>query len=197
MKTALLYFKIKPPQKETHQLKVVEFEVSVHKTRSIAEVWSYHKYKLACRIEGHEIPGFFNLVNFGCYFEFCLFTEFKEGVTYDSMRSNFHVKRWVWKMYDAARTWDKHKDVSIELAKQLPALVLPKGYEIAKDGVVDETYSLFFQSTMSMGSSFIKHHATPYIGRKIEDVSKIQRIGIDDKIIEYRDKVFARPIKAK
>lgn len=195
----LLLYEVKRPLKASHSLKIVNFEVSIHDNIDDARFCAYFYHGLALQELGSNIehPAMFEISN---NFKFCLFIPHSPRRIYKADKSNSLMKKFVWELYKKAQQPECSEDFSLELAEKIPEFILPSGYEIMTQGIIDDTCLMFFDGNIRTNSRFVKHFATPYIGKNIEEVSKLMPIGYTSshikKRIIVRDKIFIRPLQA-
>jgi len=196
---ALLLYEIKRPLKESHSLKIVNFEVSIHENIEDAHFCAYFYHDLAYKEADSSIENFPMFDISGNPFRFCLFLPHNQRCIYKAGKSDSLIKEFVWQLYKKSQKWGSYEDVSIELAAKIPEFILPNGYEIMEEGIIDDTCRLFFSGNIRTNSYFSKHLATPYIGKNAKDVANPIRIGIFShgkrKEIVEKQNIFIKPLQ--
>jgi len=168
---ALLYYNIKTPSKETHALKVLDFEVSIHTDIDAANFWAYYHYGLAHKEHADvELTPMLNRA-WNNRLKFCLFLPNIIGEVYKPNKSDWRYKDTAWRLFKTDSS--KLIDVSIEQAQKIPEFILPKGYEIMESGLIVEDCQMFHSGNNPFkNDSYVDYWCKPLIGQELAHVQR-------------------------
>lgn len=194
---AILFYRIKTPLKQTHNLKIVDFEVTIVDSLEKAQILAYYLYNLSYRpVNVHHMM--FNVAPYSfSEFEVAFFTEHQGGKTYAANRESTAMKNAMWQAYQTAHNYQLRKDVSLEMSAKLPEFLLPEGYEFATSGILDDTFQVFNKASLPKNRCFVNVPAN-MMGQDIDKTTLVFYISIEQddgslKTITRRDRIFAKP----
>jgi hypothetical protein len=202
MKIAMLYYEVSQPVKSSHNLKVRSFKVSIHESIEDAHFCAYYYHGLACKeydTKDVNYPMFNH--HFPCSdFRFALFFNHCERSIYSSNKSDFNIKKEAWRIYQDSLIWGNYEDCSMQESDKIPIFIMPEGYEIMKEGIIDETCMLFFSGNIRTDSEYVQRFAEKFHGRDVSEVCYLKTSKFTDirgkvTIRKYMSDIIIRPVK--
>jgi hypothetical protein len=199
---ALLYYNIKTPSKETHALKVLDFEVSIHADIDAANFWAYYHYGLGCKEHSDvELTPMLSIA-WNNRFKFAVFLPHTIGTVYKANAKDWRFRGTAWRLVNTDA--EELTGVGTEMSERIPEFILPEGYKIMESGVITEGCKMFYSGNNPFkNDEYVEHWCRDLVGQELAYLQRnsqqfvyysTSQKNLGEKLLTRRNPIIIKPI---